>query len=204
MRRRQLLLTGAATLLAACHGARTIRPLATRSAPPTDHELLVLPLQRFAFEARAAVSDGQEGGSGQLHWQQSPGHVHLRFSAGLANRGFELRGTPHGAELIESSGRTKRADDIDQLLRQAWDVQVPLQALGYWLRGAREPEQFGSLALDEEGRPRQLQQHGWTVDYLRWQAASDLGPSLPTKLYAQRERQWVRLAIRNWDLSAAD
>ncbi|MCB1636973.1 MAG: hypothetical protein KDI51_20460, partial [Xanthomonadales bacterium] len=72
------------------------------------------------------------------------------------------------------------------------------------LRGAREPEQFGSLALDEEGRPRQLQQHGWTVDYLRWQAASDLAPSLPTKLYAQRERQWVRLAIRNWDLSAAD
>lgn len=197
--KRRLLLAGSAALLVACQGpVRRVRPLSARLQPLSEHERLVLPLQDFRFDARVGVSDGHDGGSGRLRWEQGGQFLQLRFSAGLAGRGFELRNGPEGALLVTDEGQVEQRPSMDQLLAEAWNIQLPLQALGYWLRGARQPAEDGRIALGDDGLPTQLRQHGWTVDYLRWQPAQPQRPALPAKLYAQRERQWVRLAIREW------
>ncbi len=187
-------------VLNACVVNRPRLPTVALDARLSAHEERVLPLQDFQLQGRVALSDGRDGGSGRLRWQQGGQLLQVRFDTGLAGRSFELRHGPDGATLVDSSGERQQHDDVDRLLRDAWGIEVPIHALSYWMRGARQPGHDGLIKLDDANLPLQLTQHGWQVDYLTWQNANDPVPALPTKLYAQRDEQSVRLVVQRWIL----
>jgi outer membrane lipoprotein LolB len=199
LRSRRGFLLGASVLaLNACVAHRPRLPAVAREAALSAHEARVVPIQDFQVHGRVALSDGRDGGSGRLRWQQGGALLQVHFDTGLAGRSFELRNGPDGATLDDNKGERLHDRDVDRLLREAWGIEVPVRALGYWMRGARQPDSDGLIKLDDNDLPLQLTQHGWQVDYLRWQDAGDRIPALPTKLYAQRGEQSVRLLVQRW------
>jgi outer membrane lipoprotein LolB len=198
--RRAFLLGSAVLLLQACAGGPPRRPASAVAAPLSAHEARAIQIGDFELEGRVALSDGRDGGSGRLRWQQGGALLQVGFNSGLAGRHFELRSGPEGAELSDNRGLRRQDQDVDRLLREAWGIEVPVHALSYWMRGARQPDHDGLIKLDDGGLPIQLQQHGWQVDYLRWQEPTERLPALPTKLYARRGNQSVRLLVQRWSI----
>lgn len=198
--RRVFLLGAGALLLQACAGGPPRRPASALATPLSEHEARVRRITDFQLEGRVALSDGRDGGSGRLRWQQGGALLQVGFNSGLAGRHFELRNGPEGAELNDNKGLRLQDQNVDRLLREAWGIEVPVHALSYWMRGAREPDQDGLIQLDEAGLPVQVLQHGWQVDYMGWQEPDDRLPALPTKLYARRGKQSVRLLVQRWSI----
>lgn len=57
------------------------------------------------------------------------------------------------------------------------------------------------MDLDEHGRPRTVQQDGWTIDFLEWTPASAAQPELPRRIEARNGDAKVRLLVDQWTLS---
>lgn len=198
--RRPLLLGLASALLVACAPARVRRDTVARRA--VGQELAARALTAFRLQGRVALSDGDQGGSGRLIWEQRGLELDVRFSAPVSQRTWRLQRDLRGARLTDDRGQVHEHADLQYLLDQVWAVGVPVEALSYWLRGSRLPGD-GRVSLDESGRLQQLQQGGWTVDYLRWQDAQAGFPALPGKLYASSGQRWVRVVVQRWQLPDA-
>ncbi len=196
--RRRLVLGAAALLLVACSRRQVRRDAADLLA--ADQEVAARRLRRFRIQGRVALSDGEQGGSGRLIWQQSETDLDVRFSAPLTQRTWRLQRDPLGARLIDDRGEVAEAAELQQLLDRVWGVGVPVDALAYWLRGSRLPGS-GRISLDPQGRLLQVQQRGWTIDYLSWHEASSELPVLPKKVYASNGERWVRVVIQRWQTS---
>lgn len=193
--RRVLLLGIGAALLAACAPRSVRREVAATEA--AAQEQAARELGSFRLQGRVALSDGDQGGSGRLIWEQRNGDLDVRFSAPMTQRTWRLQRDAGGARLIDDQGEVHADADLQRLLDRVWAVGVPVEALAYWLRGSRLPGR-GRVSLDEQSRVQQLQQDGWTVDYLRWQSAQGDLPELPAKLYASAGERWVRVVVQRW------
>ncbi len=193
---RRLLLMGiGAALLAAC-APRTVRRDVAATAAAAQ-EQAARELSAFRLQGRVALSDGDQGGSGRLIWEQRGGDLDVRFSAPVTQRTWRLQRDTEGARLIDDQGEVHADADLQQLLDRVWAVGVPVEALSYWLRGSRLPGR-GQVSMDQQQRLEQLQQAGWTVDYLRWHPAQGELPELPAKLYASSGDRWVRVVVQRW------
>ncbi|HET7779310.1 MAG TPA: outer membrane lipoprotein LolB, partial [Rudaea sp.] len=67
---RSIAILVAVTVLAACAPVR-VRETAATSASQDAREAALAPRTHWRIEARISVSDGRDGGSGDLIWQQN-------------------------------------------------------------------------------------------------------------------------------------
>ena len=91
--------------------------------------------------------------------------------------------------------------DPAELIRAASGWEVPVRALGCWLRGAAAGEAaFGpaTIAVDGAGLPRRIEQAGWTVEYSAWTPAANDELPMPTRISATRGVDRVRLVVDRW------
>ncbi|MEE7546026.1 lipoprotein localization factor LolB, partial [Xanthomonas sp. Kuri4-1] len=56
--------------------------------------------------------------------------------------------------------------------------------------------------FDAEGRPRSLQQRGWTIDFLDWYPPRGGRPALPRRIEARQGDAKVRLMLDQWSADA--
>ena len=68
--------------------------------------------------------------------------------------------------------------------------------------GLAAPGAYAERVLDDAGRLSRLSQGGWSIDYGRYRETAGVG--LPVKMLATREDWKVKLAVRGWNLGAAD
>ena len=153
------------------------------------------------FQGRAAISKGKDGGNGRLTWQQRGAQYRVELSAPVTRQSWVLTGDRTHAALAGLAGGTREGADAGALLHAAtgWDIPVPL--LVEWVRGlpVGGVADDGALSRDEYGRPRSLQQAGWSIQYIDWFAADGVRPSLPKRIEAVNGDAKVRLIIDQWE-----
>lgn len=185
-------------LLAACAGPRH-RPGAdpARMAMQEAREQALAGVDRWRLQGRIAVRGaGDEGGSGSFEWVQDGDRFTFRLQAPVTGRTWQLRGAPGQAVLEGLRAGPVTGPDAAILLQRelAWDV--PLAALRHWVLGLRAGP-GARIGLDYEGLPAVIEESGWRVEYRAWD--SDTEPPLPTRLFARRGDDEVRLAISVWE-----
>lgn len=199
---RAALALAATALLAAC---------ATPPAPPPAgagqqlwpaHRAAAEALSEWEVEGRVSVRTGQQGASATLNWHQHPDHSRLQAVGPLGAGAFTLERNPDGAVLRTADGRVRTAPQVEALVLDAFGADVPVRALGYWIRGVPAPGPVQALTVDAHGRLGTLTQDGWVLAFTHYTTSTQ--PPLPTRLRAQREDTEVRLAIRTWRLDAPD
>ena len=177
----------AANLLAACTTTPS-RPL------PARHQV-----GNFALEARFALrvympGETVQSSGGRLSWQQKEGSSRLLLSNPLGFGIAEIDSTPGHAQLRTANGETRESDNPDQLLEEVTGQRLPVSRLPDWLLGrSSEPSQ---IQRDFLGRPQQLLDAGWQVDYSYDNEAADALPSV-LKLNRNGEIE-LRLRIEEW------
>lgn len=157
----------------------------------------------WAMGGRFALSNGREGGSGTIEWTQGAGALRLLLSAPLAGQGWLLERNRAGITLSGGPQGTLHGDDAAHLLREATGWEVPLDALGCWLRGiAADPRAFGParIGVGQDLLPRRIEQGGWVLDYDDWRTDPFSRLPMPYRVSASRGEDRVRLRIDRWGL----
>ena len=179
---RRIAVVFAAVLLAACSSAPT---RVVRDDSPDS----------WSMTGKIAVSDGKDGGSGRIDWRLDGERFRIEIRAPVSRRTWRLSGGPDGATLEGLDGGPRSGPDAEALLRDAVGWTVPVADMVAWARGAGG--QGGSdIEYDADGRPRLLEQRGWTVEYRAWFEGN---PALPKKVFAASGERRVRLVVERWN-----
>jgi len=160
----------------------------------------LLVFSSWSLEGRLAVSNETDGGSGQFRWKKSDSEILMDFHGALGRGAWKLEANAQGAELVLADGTIYRAGSIDHLIRQQVGWEIPVENLSWWVRGLAAPGKFRSRVVDDEGNISLLLQDGWSIEYDRYRVFDDI--NLPVKLTAHKGDWKVKLAIRNWSLTA--
>lgn len=186
-------------LLAACAG----RP--TRSgdddvalAAQATRERLLAEQADWTVHGRLAVSNGRDGGNGQLTWEQQGEQTRFEMRAPVSRQTWRLVAGPGRARLEGLEGGPREGRDAEALLQSELGWTLPLADLAAWARGmrGRGPARIEFAA---DGLPRLIEQRGWSIEYRGWDSRTE--PPLPSRVFASRGQQRVRLAIERWDSS---
>lgn len=154
---------------------------------------------RWSLDGKLAVSDGEDGGSGRVEWLHRPGMSEINFSGALGRGAWQLDIAPGHAVLQLANGEIWEAVEVGALVRQHVGWTVPVDALGWWVRGLAAPGKVERRAFDADGRMTLLAQRGWEVEYRRYDEFS--GIALPTRLEARSGDRRVKFVMRDWNLA---
>jgi outer membrane lipoprotein LolB len=174
-------------------------PTAEADARQTTRETALTQHPQWGLEGRVAVSTRGRGGSGRIDWQQDGPRYTVSLSAPVTRQSWRLSGGEDGARLDGLEGGPRTGPDAVALLRSATGWEIPVDALGAWMRGARAPTR-GPAQVDysADGQLVTLRQDGWTLHYADWQLHAGLDVPLPHRLEATRDDARVRLVVDVW------
>lgn len=153
----------------------------------------------WSLGGRIAVSNGKQGGSGRIDWQQSRDRYAVALSAPVTRQSWRLSGDAAGGRLEGIEGGPRESADVEAMLLETTGWNIPVRALADWVRGVQAPAaEFGAarVVYGEGNRPTRLEQAGWTIDYTQWQA--DAANPMPTRLVATQGQAKVRLIVDEW------
>jgi outer membrane lipoprotein LolB len=155
----------------------------------------------WALSGRVALSNGKDGGSGRIEWAQGAGRTQVTLSAPVTRQSWTLTADASGATLDGVAGGQLRGHDAAQLLRQSTGWEIPVGALGCWLRGApADPAAMGEAiaVFGTDQHLLRIEQGGWVIDYSNWQADPGSGIELPSRINAEQASNRVRLVVDRW------
>jgi len=145
----------------------------------------------FELAGRFAVSWRGEAASGNIAWRRAPGAEELLITSTLGQGVARIRRTDGEFILSTADNREYRAPDAERLTEQVLGFRLPLAGLADWVR-ARPAPGPSRARLDGEGRLAQLEQSGWTIEYLEYAGAR------PARLRLTYPGIDLRLAIAEW------
>jgi outer membrane lipoprotein LolB len=151
---------------------------------------------QWQLQAHLGVSDGKDGGSGELTWRQDGERYDFGVRAPVTGRSWRLHGDARGATLEGVREAPAQGRDAGEVLDRELGWHVPMAELRYWVRGLRAPAGAAEVRFGADGLPAEIRQGGWTVQYRDWFA--ERSPPLPRKVFATRGAYRVRLSIQDW------
>jgi outer membrane lipoprotein LolB len=186
-----------AATLVACAPVRVKESAQTNSAQ-TAREAKLASNTHWTITAHIGVSDGKDGGSGDLVWKQNGDDYDFTVHAPVTGKTWKLSGDASHATLEGVDPQPDIDSNPEKLLKERLGWDVPLSKLGAWARGLRAPGSQAQTQFDAQDLPAVIEQDGWKVEYRDWYA--DRSPPLPRKLFASRGSAHVRMSIENWSI----
>jgi outer membrane lipoprotein LolB len=159
-------------------------------------------ITQWGLAGKISLDDGDQGGSGKLQWDVSPGFSEMGFRGAMGRGAWQLQMGPEGALLRMADGTEQTAADVSDLIREHIGWPVPLNALQWWARGLAAPGVTESEQFGPEGLLTSLEQFGWNVDFSRYDSIGDI--DLPVRLKATRDNYRVKLAVSRWRMDVSD
>ncbi len=186
-----------AATLAACAPVR-VKESAQTNSVQTAREAKLASNAHWAITAHIGVSDGKDGGSGELVWKQDGDKYDFTVHAPVTGKTWKLSGDATHASLEGVDPQPDLDDNPERLLKQRLGWDVPLSKLGAWARGLRATGSQAQMQFDAQNLLAVIEQDGWKVEYRDWY--TDRDPALPRKLFASRGSAHVRMSIENWSI----
>ena len=170
-----------------------------RQPSATDWAGAVGEFSDWTLQGRLALSNGRDGGSGRLTWQQTPKQADLNFIGALGRGSWRLQVTDEVAELEAAETGLLRASNVETLVRKQLGWEIPFDSMRYWVLGMLDPGRQGSDSYDKRGRLLRLRQAGWLVEYHGWIEVESIW--LPRKVTASQDDNRVRILVKKWTVS---
>ncbi len=193
---------GLALLAAGC--ATSTPPPEAPSAGPRDalwtlHRERVAKVRDWYLAGRVALATSEEGWTVALYWTQNEERYSLRVVGPLGQGSYGLDGGPNQVVMRTPDRRTLSAEDPERLILAELGWTLPVVGLRYWVRGIPEPRTpVAAMTVDDRGRMTELEQSGWRISVLGYEARDGL--DLPSKLFLRTDRFQVRIVVQRWAL----
>ncbi len=183
-------------LLSAC-AALPVAPTPQLEREYRLHAASIYALPGWSFAGRVAIRTEHDAGTVSLSWRQLGERYSLDLLAPWGAGAVQVEGGPGAVVLRTADGIEDFATEPAPLLSYYLGVDLPVEALRYWLLGVPDPAQEADYVLDQRGLIVELRQHGWRLDYRRY--GEFAGRSLPTVVFMSGHDFELRVAIRQWE-----
>lgn len=186
-------------LLAAVAGLGACAHQAPRPAGPAYQWLAPQSVPKaWSFDARLAVSNGKDGGSGRLHWEQLGEFYTISLRAPISGQSWLLSGDRSHARLEGVRPYAVLGASAQEILRRELGWELPVGEMKSWLFGVGF-SQAAAIEADASGKPTSVLDGAWQITYRDWRDVS--GVSVPSRVVAKNPPYQVRMAIQRWTLS---
>lgn len=187
-----------AATLVACAPVRVKESAETNTAQAA-REAKLASITTWMLTAHIGVSDGKDGGSGELVWKQNGDNFDFTVHAPVTGKTWKLSGDASRATLEGVDPQPDTDTSPEHLLKQRLGWDVPLAQLSDWVRGLRAKGSASNTIYDAQNLPAVIEQDGWKVEYRDW--FTDRTPPLPKKVFATRGNSRVRVSIEDWSIN---
>lgn len=176
-----------------------------RPSPPPDdidqawlnHRQQLATLNEWVVDGRTAIKNANDSISASLNWSTSTDHSEIQLSGPFGQGAVKLALAPSGAELYLSDGTVLHHSNPEQLIRSQLGVILPVKEIQFWIKGLPFPSDKNKHAvLNKHGYLQSLKQNGWDIQFERYSTFQNL--ALPTKIFAKKYQQTVRIIIHDW------
>ena len=127
------------------------------------------------YHGRFAVQYNDQNGTqrnayGNFDWQETGDTVTLQLRNPLGQTMAIVTSSPSLATLELPNRQPVSADNVSLLMQNTLGFALPVEGLRYWLQPSVAPTSHGRTVPDPEdpSRPKQIEQDGWTIDYLSY------------------------------------
>ena len=145
----------------------------------------------FELSGRIAVKYRDEAASGSIAWRHGVDDDELLLSSPFGQGIARIVRLREVVTLTTSEGRDASAADAEELTERLLGFRIPLAGLADWVRGRPGPGP-ARTRTDAAGRLAELEQSGWTIEYLEYEGR------LPSRLKLTYPGLELRLAIASW------
>lgn len=154
-------------------------------------------LERWQLAAKLGIITPDERGSLSLFWRQDSDDYRLNLTNVVGKRVFDLSRRNGRIELVDSEGQRHTAGNARDLVYALTGWDLPVEQLADWIKGL--PGEADTLSLDENGRPAQVQSHGWQLSYQGYTQIDGLW--LPSRMELSHDTTTLKLAVSRWELN---
>nr|CAA6828964.1 MAG: Outer-membrane lipoprotein LolB [uncultured Thiotrichaceae bacterium] len=185
--------------------ADTGQPKATVGGSPEavwqNRQRVFARMKEWSMNGRVGLQLRGQSWSFGMKWDEKVGGVTVMditnplTGAVMAN----IRETQSQVVLKAADGKSYRDTNAERLLERQLKLKFPLNDMRYWARGLPSPDKaVEAVKLDSRGRPQQLQQDGWVVEYTAYKDQG--GNALPTKMRLEKasERAKAKVVAKQW------
>lgn len=187
-----LLLTGCATV-----------PMATaplnQNLSWQERQAQLNKVQNFQVQGVVGIRYQQRVQSATVTLTQTNKRYDLELYGPLGADRVVLKGDSTEVTLKTSDGKITRAKTPEALLQQRLGWSLPVNNLYYWLRNLPAPNVPNKIQFDAYHHITQLQQQGWTINYLRFAGVNDT--DLPTKILMKNSTISATIIVSQWDIN---
>jgi outer membrane lipoprotein LolB len=158
------------------------------------NDMRVLQQQRqWYFEGRLALTDERDSISASVSWRHRSGRDDIELAGPLAQGKLIISVGPDVVVVDDGDKRQEFRGAVDEVLAEQLGVNMPVNALTYWVLGVVDPEQ--AFVEQADG----FVQAGWRVSFKDMRRVNAL--LLPRKINAVKEKTIIKLIVDQWDLS---
>lgn len=155
-------------------------------------------INHWRMVGRLGLKVPGQSGSMSVEWlQQQQGYtIYLDGPLGKSLAKIDSSG---GKIQVEASGQKYTGQSPEMLLYELTGWLLPVSFLRYWVQGMPVPGVPGTtMKLDNHGQLAQLQQAGWTIEYLEYRKQSPV--SLPGRIRVKKDDIQMMLVARSWQV----
>lgn len=153
----------------------------------------------WEIRGRLGVQTEKTGGSADIIWKQSEQEYSIHLIAALGAGSYLIMGNDEFADVRFPDGRKETIDNVDQVFLSTLQVDLPVTAIRYWLRGLpAEGLPVKNINWNDKGLIHRLEQSGWNVEMKKYTGAKIL---MPHNIYLTRDDNPeldIRLVLRQW------
>ncbi len=181
------------------------QPKATVGASPEavwqNRQRVFAGMKEWSMDGRVGLQLRGQSWSFGLKWNEKTGRESLMDIVNPLTGAVmaSIRETGSQVVLKAADGKSYRDTSAERLLERQLKLKFPLGDMRYWARGLPSPDKpVDAIKLDARGRPQQLAQGGWVVNYTAYKDNS--GNALPTKMSLEKasERAKAKVIAKQW------
>lgn len=155
-------------------------------------------IQSWQVRGKLSVIDKQQAVTGYLTWSQDADDYDLFLSGPFGQGSSHLTGNSHYASLSVAGKEAIIAESAEQLMQQHIGWQFPVLDIRYWVKGQASPHSSAQIARNDMGLMESLQQHGWSVNFSRYQRQGDTW--LPGRIKISGHQLKFTFVIKEWTI----
>lgn len=158
-------------------------------------------ITQWLVKGKMAFMQSSERKSANLYWHHKPQQEKLNLTTFLGVNVLSLSSIDSGYEL-KVDGKRYTGTQLQPLLTGISGIDLPVDDLTSWIKGAKAKPQDALFFNSETGLPARIQalrnNRMWQIDY---QAFSKVDNHyMPSKLTLKHGQMTIKLAISSWQL----
>lgn len=131
-------------------------------------------------------------------WAQTQEQYQIKLKDFIGRTVAIIDGSEDGVKVKTSKGQKFTGSNANELVKELFGIEIPVQGMRYWLRAIPLPDQeYELLASNGEGLVQHMSQSGWQLHYANYHH-QDVA-ALPSNTILQFDELMLTIKVSRWE-----